>query len=338
MIDFINSFWTAIEISDLQNVVTTKIAMEDKTRNFYFVPADLKHPIDRRMRDDDVIATSTFFVDIDIKENLKEDEWQEEQTEQSIVEYWDWIVEFLKQSITFWRWSYIVFSGNWLQVHFIGDKVDTEWKKNQWKYWVKYFLEEWDTAVQKSFWVRFFRADKACCNLARLRRLPWTINQKNWRQTRVLYKNDWKFPLHEILPRWEEYYAKIVEKEQEVANKQREMLSKTLTFNENNIFERINSIPIELIVSEILPQAIFDWKKNFRFTGQKNLCWFYKTRNRIANGGSHYFQPYTKYWGEMSSYSVFDLVHIHILGNTQFDSESIKKTLYFFINNYGQQK
>lgn len=57
----------------------------------------------------------------------------------------------------------------------------------------------------------------------------------------------------------------MLEKEQEVALKQREILKSSLSFRENNIFERINAIPVELIVGEILPQAVYDGKKNFRF-------------------------------------------------------------------------
>lgn len=108
--------------------------MADKARNFYFIPADIREPITRRMRDDDVVATSTFFIDIDIKENLKEDEGQEEQTEEQVIEYADWIKSFLEQSQTFKQWRYIIFTGNGLQVHFIGSKINTDGKKNQWKY------------------------------------------------------------------------------------------------------------------------------------------------------------------------------------------------------------
>jgi hypothetical protein len=332
MQDFLNSFWTAIEISDLQNVVTLEIAMTDKTKNFYYVPWEAKS--DTRLKDDDIRSTTTFFLDIDIKENLKEDEWEQDQTEEWIIEYADWIKSFLETHFTQWR--YIIFTGNGLQVHFIGNKVNTAWKKNQWKFWVRSYQEQWDSETRQFFWVNTFRCDKACCNLARLRRLPWTINQKNWREAKIIYTNDATFPTEDILPRWEAYYKKVIEQEKEIASREKEELRKSLNFAENNIFERINSIPAELIVSEVLPQAVFDGKKNFRFAWQHNLCGFYKWQNRIINWWSHHFQPYTKYWWERNSYSVFDMVHLLILRNSEFDTESIKKTIYFIKQNYGQ--
>lgn len=336
MQEFLQAFQTDIEISDLQNVVTPEIAMTDKTRNFYYVPGDTKQ-VNERVRDDDIIATSTFFLDIDIKENLKLDAWIPDQTEEALLEHAEWIKSFLDQS-NFKKWRYIIFSGNWIQLHFIWQVIKTDGKKKQWKFWVRSYQEEWDYETRKFFWNSTFRCDKACCNLARLRRLPGTINQKNGREARILYSKNAIFPTEEILPRWEIYYKKVIDQEREIAMKEKQEIRNSLDFWENNIFERINLISIELIVNEIMPEAIFDGRKNWK-KAKGGLYGFYKTQgNRLANGGSDHFQPFIRYWGERYSYSVFDLVHIHILWNSEFDTDSIRKTLYFFKNNYGQQR
>lgn len=336
--NFLQSFWDTTVMS-LQTHVSTETALSDTKWNYYFVTGkkaerDYKW---QHVNDHDILSNTSFFIDIDLQMELKSILPDAIYTEEEFEEMGDWVRQFLEQSSTFKNWRYIVFSWNWLHVHFIWEEIDTTKKTHQWKYWVKYYQKIWNREVSKFFWKWIYQSDPACCNLSRLRRLPWTYNQKNGRQCRILFEKNAIFDISTILVLGEKEYKAILEEERKTAQKEREEMKKNMRIDEVNIFESINSLPVDLFVPYVVPQAIYDGKKNFRFAGQKNICWFFKTQhNRIANWWSHHFIPFMRNWREIQSYSVFDIIHVGILGNTDFTAKSITETiLYFKENIYG---
>jgi len=335
---FLQSFQPAT-VMNLKFHTTIDTALADNGTDYYFVPWKIatRDYSTWHVNDHDIINTNSFFIDLDLQNELRDLWYDLKYTVEDFEEMWDWVRQFLDQSKVFKNWRYIVFSWNWLHIHFIWESVDTTKKTHQWKFWIKYLHTLWNNETSRFFWKGIYKADNACCNLARLRRLPRTINQKNWRECRVLFENNGVFDTSHIIEKWEEEYKRIIEEERKTAQKEREDMKKNMRIDEVNIFETINSLPVELFVNYTVPQAVHDWKKNFRFAWQKNICWFFKTpHNRIANWWSHHFQPFTRNWREINSYSVFDIIHVWILGKTDFDAKSIADTiLYFKENIYG---
>lgn len=62
-----------------------------------------------------MVSTTTFFIDVDIKNNLIENGDMafmklEDIDEETHLEYAEWIKDFMDQSETFKNWSFIVFT------------------------------------------------------------------------------------------------------------------------------------------------------------------------------------------------------------------------------------
>ena len=259
------------------------IAYEDiqkykNTENIYFLSwwnLEKKEEIWYRFSDNDILTKNYFAIDIDLRNQYNWDI-----TNIEIVKEWLYFAEHLQEANDlFWEWSYIIFSWNWLHIYYIWDERFFE--KNIFKDWVKYIFDMWDDFI----WDEQLFSDKACCNLARILRLPWSINQKNGAIVRVLAEQNKTSQLFNNI----EKYAEIVQKKREKQQKQLEKKMKKNLWN-NEDYEKIQLLPAYEIAQLLIPEFPYDWKRNFK-NKKWWLCWYFyiKDKNVICNWWSRYF-------------------------------------------------
>lgn len=281
--------YTAIS-SNWIKVITKDEAYNNKTDNIYYldyVRADKDYSNWQRAKDDDIVYKDMFVIDIDLRSNCGY-----EITNEDIIQEWLNIIENLeKEDEYFWEWAEIVFTWNWLHIKYYWEP--TEFTKEEYSMWVNRIYKQWDNF----WWASEFISDKACKNLARILRLPWSINQKNWAEVKILAKRDKKSRLFGFI-KWLAKKELIEKQEQDEKRKQELEEQMKKYWNEwNDLYIKFNQIPAYQIAQLLIPEFPYDWKKNFKnkkwwFTG-----YFYnKDNNTIVNWGSRYFD-----WGDDGS-------------------------------------
>ncbi len=129
----------------------------------------------QRARDEDVRSINHFFIDLDIRAVWKKN--GDEIADAQIKETGDWLAEHLAQHPTFSDWRYIVFTGNGLHLYYFGDPVALT-STEHWREGMQAVLREFQEYTQ-------LEPDMGCCNAARLKRLPSSINHKGGARKRV---------------------------------------------------------------------------------------------------------------------------------------------------------
>lgn len=295
--------WTKTELTVMFNW-KIKTIKESQIKNYlnhaniYYLPwVDPELEDWKRASDNNVIKTNRFCIDIDMR-----NQFDEEITNLEIVKAWLDFAKYLKDANElFWEFSYIVFSWNWLHIYYHWDTIEID--KNIYKEWVKYILRMWDDFINDPW----FFSDHACCNLARILRLPWSYNMKNWAKVRILAKQKVKSRLFTDIEKYANISLEEQKKEEEKKKKELEKKMKLYAsrWEDNNLYEKINDIPAYQIAEMLLPEFPFDWKKNF-----KNKKWWFagyfyvKEMNWIANWWSRYFN----WWDENSVFSPFMII------------------------------
>ena len=285
----------------------------NKVDNMYFTYwLDLKT---NSRRKEDFVEKRGFFIDLDLRKNY-EIEYLEKISDEDIIEEWLSIWKNLKkENKLLWEFSFIVFSWNWLQIHYLWD-----WQyytPEEYSIWVKEIYKLWD-----EFWAdKIYVADPACCNISRVMRVPWTINQKNWSETKIIFED---YQISELANSISIFANKKIfwdEKEKELKEKE---MRKKFNKEDNNFYEEINKIPANIIAEYLLPQFKFN-KNGKNFDNLENwFCWYYynKNTNSICNGGSRYFN-----WGnEASCFNNFSIIKNHF-NLTNKDTFEFFKTL-----------
>lgn len=291
-----------------------KIKRYINSENIYFLSwwnLSKKKEIWHRFSDSDILIKNYFAIDIDLRNQYN---WNI--TNLEIEQEGLYIAEHLyKSNELFWEWSYIVFSWNWLHLYYIWD--ERQFDKNIYKDWVKYIFDMWDDFI----WDEQLYSDKACCNIARIFRLPWTINQKNWAKTKVLAEQNKTSQLFNNI----EKYAKIVQKKRDKQQKEIEKQMKKNIWKNNEDYEKIQQIPAFLIAQLLLPEFPYDWKRNFK-NKKWWFCWYFyvKDKNAICNWWSRYF---IFDWISDSCWWPFQLVRYHLWLTS-------KETFEYFKNNF----
>lgn len=292
--DFINTLsikWTNIEYISITNknvsVINEYTASVNKTENIYFlsgVNPSLVYKQGVRAKDADIIKKTYFCIDIDIRNNCKEEYW-EDISDDDIIKCWENLANDLKKEDEyFWEWRYIVYTWNWLHIYYLWD-VDS-FNQEEYKKWVSRIFRKWD----ENMWWQLFKSDHSCCNIARILRLPWSINQKNWQEVRIIAEQNIKSRLFNHI----KWFAK---KEEEELNKIKEQQRieleekmKSYSNDEKNIYDLILTIPAYQIAQLLLPEFPYDWKRNFK-NNQWWFTWYYysESKNIIINWWSRHF-------------------------------------------------
>ena len=172
-----NSKFQIIQMDTKKNFTNIKnINMEN---NIYFQYWLKKDSITRTW--EDILHKRGFFIDIDLRNNFLPDLC----TNKDIITEWENIWKYLHaEDEVLWEWSFIIFTGNWLQLHYLW-----KWQEfipEDYKLWVWIIYKMWD-----DFWDSYiYKCDPSCKDIARIARMPWTINQKNWAETFIIAQQE----------------------------------------------------------------------------------------------------------------------------------------------------
>lgn len=310
--DFLECFKslnTKLEFTKISNwiikVITEAEALENKKDNVYFlgwVKKDLVYSNWLRAKDSDIFEKNYFVLDLDIAKNFEEEHGLK-CTYEDIKQEWLNLIELLKtEDEYFSEFSFIIISGWWLHIYYLWDfKTFT---KEQYALWVSRIYKQWD----KIMWCKTFECDKACKNIARIMRLPESINQKNWNECKILY---WKYTNSRLfnLIKW---FAEKEQQEKEKVKQKRqtEIVNQLKHFNtdENHFYDKINLIPAYKIAELLVPYNFSSNWKNFN-NWKWWYCWYYyiAETNTICNGWSRFFN----WWDDNSCWNNFSLVKNH---------------------------
>lgn len=326
-IDFLKDLsWSQnVEINNLRNLLKFNDAFGKE--NIYFC-AWVEKKLTTRCKDSDIKKKKYFVVDIDARLDHYEKTGEvltEEQLDKEIA-------EILKKldSASLLDYSYAVNSWNWLHLYYVGE--EREFDRETYSNWVKFFYEQIDEVLKKTN----YRCDPATHNLARIMRLPWTINprkkeSKDWVKwdlgdytTNFVRYQPQKSLYFEML----EEFANAYKLEDEKAKKEKpevRRIAKDYT-SKNDIRSEINSIPAWELAEIVRGVRLIDnWEEIAVLReDKKNMgAYRYKPKNLIVNTGSSlintqkdYFTPYELVYYEMFNWDV-------------------AKTLEYFKNKYG---
>lgn len=253
-----------------------------------------------RCADADIIKKNYFAIDLDLRDKYPEISNEE------IKNFANVLKAQMSKSEDFKDWSYIVFSGNGIHIYFIGDTISGADLEN-YKSGVEYFYDRFDNEFGE-------KPDPACCNLARILRLPTTFNNKHGKhvEVEIIFKQKKHSKLLARIP--EEGAAR---KAKEDVYKQDFDHSRVV----GNIFDEINKISIFDLV-----EKHFGWRNNGRrfFEGDKKTdkgCFVPRGENFIVHAGTEHFEDAQK------GYSSFSFIK-------EVKKLSVKETLAWFKKEY----
>lgn len=256
-----------VEINNLDHVVSFSDAIWKDTRYFLAGVTDTK----KRNMDDDIKKKNYFYADIDIRSVYLKKHWKiltDEEQDEEIIKILD---RLSQRKIATMR--YVVYTGNGLHLYYVWDEIEID--KTTYAKWVAYFYDIIDFALA-DLW---YTCDQACKNIARISRLPWSINtryktQKNketkqdelvWNmwptECKILLENELDKTVFNGLKDYaQEWETAIVEKE----------IVKTYQKQDADIRAEINKIDILPIVCDCLwlkakntdkdTITLYDWK------------------------------------------------------------------------------
>lgn len=327
--------WTKIEVSDTQNVFDIDKSrpvmsiMEHDKCNVYFCWG-VKQELKWRCKDEDIVMKSYFWVDIDIREDIKKKTW-EVISDNQLFWYIDAIQERLDNS-DYGDYEYIVSSGNWVHIYYIWEP--NKFKPEVYSAWVKRIYRDIDVLI-KDLWLK---TDKTTSNISSLFRCPLTINYwrevKYWLDIWPCFIYDKKDSSGITFDSLENIGIQAIsEKEQEIEERKKmvELAAKKRKkdFEGNDVFEDIRRIPVhELFTRHTWIRLAWDWKNFISNKDNKYIgCFYSEEKNKLINTWTHHLQS------DETSYSTFDYVmkEMLLLSNSK---ESIKKTIEWFRDNY----
>jgi len=319
-LDYFSSNNSKLEFTSISNwnisVLEKNKARLNKSDNVYFlwwVNNNLSYSNWNRAKDDDIVEKNYFVIDVDLF-NIFEKYFWEKLSYEEIEKEWNNIITNLAiEDPLLWEFSFINISWCWLHIYYMWEF--TQFKKEEYKIWVQEIYSKWN-----KFWWDEYKCDGACCNIWRIIRLPWSINQKNWKECKILFWEYKKSRLFENIKKYSENKLKIIENER--IQKEKEFIKKSISHNEFCLYKKINEIPAFIIAEKILPQFKFS-KNQKNFDNQKNwYCAYYyvKNTNTICNGWSRHFL-FT--WDEHSCWNNFSIIK-------NFYSFTNKETFSYF--------
>lgn len=259
-----------VEINNLNHTVDFKDALWKDWMYFLWGVVDKT----KRNKDDDIKKKCYVFVDIDIRSIHKEKTGEILDDAQLNTEI-SKILECLKKHQFDW-WRYAVHSWNWLHLYYVGK--ETEIDKTTYSKGVQVFYSEINQALEELGYV----CDKVCHNIARISRLPWSINSRTkfWLEPieckilEVQKSNEnW---IIELLPSYAELFDDIQKQETEI-----EQYFKKYQKDSWDIRAKINNIDIAPIVCDHLGLTVKDW--NWDILTLRDKAW---------NIGAYIYKPY----------------------------------------------
>lgn len=250
-----------------------------KNNNLYFLAGiNAEDPKMKTFRASDIniLKKNYFYIDLDIRktnpdltdEQIKTDIWEK------------WAKPCLKAMGTpFSDWRYVVFTGNGLHIYYSGRAIDIPDKK-LWSAGLNAFLD----AIEKSFGEKF---DRACCNPARIARMPGSMNCKKqpFKLVEIIDFQDKIVNLSAVLADGE----KAILLEQANDKKRMEDIKKQYP-DRDEVYAEIDKIPVAKVLCMLTGWSLNSDNKNFSSPGKindrKGLFVGTDIGNVIINSGS----------------------------------------------------
>ena len=284
-----------------------------------------------RFSDSHITAKNYFYFDIDVRKTLATkfakknwlsnhkienipanlvDEYMEATSDDKIFDVYQKIKVLMDWSIIFSSYSYIVFSGNWLHIYFVGE--DMSYTPSVYSVAVKYLMGEFEALTAWTD-IEEFELDRACKNLSRLARMPGTMNlnsKKYWLEPKecyILYSQEAVFPLFT--------WFKSIYDEVEKTSKEEDQLylskyaTKQKRFEGDTLYEQIEQIDIAPIVMEHLGIQLQRDNKNFKSKTDGSNVWMFI--NRENNTLINMWTPYLNW--DLQAYNPFTFVKYEVL-------------------------
>lgn len=128
-----------------------------------------------RASDDDIVSKNYFALDFDIRTNINNllwrviDDWE-------LDSYYSLIAYVLEQHPLFSEFAYAINSGNWFHFYYIWDHIQCS--KEIWAEALNQYFKEVNELFRKEDdeLFQWIFCDTAIKNMARIMRIPWTIN------------------------------------------------------------------------------------------------------------------------------------------------------------------
>ena len=309
---FLQRFSWHLEFNTLDTVYSK---LEDissfEQKNVFFL-AGLKEPLNRRASDNDIGSKNYFVLDLDVRSNSEDDMSDDE------IKACADILEEILTDTPFSTWSYINYSGNGLHIYYLWKDIETT--AREYSDGVGYIYKEWEKVVNNSL----FLPDYSCRNIWRIMRLPWSVNQKNWKQVEILKEKQASSSLVSFIPAFAEKEEAIKDKEIEERRQRALQVRESVSSRwKSSIWDDIESIPAYQISEWLLPEFKYTWNRNF-LSGNKSwnkytAFYYSESRNCIINWGSRHYN----WWDSNSWWWPFDLVK-------RFKGWNDKETFEFF--------
>lgn len=278
-------------------LITKEEAETNKTDNIYYLD-NCPEWLNKRAKDEDIKEKDYFVLDLDLYNNIEAIHWEELSIE-DIKSYWEFFKDWLEENEYFREWSKIVFSGRGIHIYYYWKLQQFE--KEEYASWVERIYRQWDKYMESPK----YYCDHQCKNLARILRLPWSVNQKNGATVEVLYEQK----IESRLVNGIKWLAKkeLLEKEAEAEKNRIEAEARIKSYGDgwDNLYKKINAIKAYDIAQALVPDFPYDGKKNFK-NKKWGFTWYYyvEPTNTIANGGSRYFD----FWNANSCFNNFSLM------------------------------
>jgi len=268
---FFKLFWDSkIEYWTLFKTMSQWEALKLK-ENAYFV-AGVSNP-NKRSSNETIEKKNYFYIDFDIRKNIKEKE-DRICSDQELEKRLNVIIEKLQHNDFVSKWfndySTIVFTGNWYHFYYVWDFIDIDIKK--YSHGINKILKEFDKLIDDEI----LFTDIACKNIARLSRLPWTINYSRKTKYWLELKRVEILELDYINCKLVSLINKIGENEiKRIGEETTKAESDIYKKSNNDIFEEIVKIPLADIVCGDFGLEVSENGINFKWTDKSCYQWMH---------------------------------------------------------------
>lgn len=243
-----------------------------------------------RARDEDVLKKNHFYLDFDIRNHYQK-QHQETVTNAEIKDIADGIIQSLKGQAILCEWRYVVFTGNGIHIHYIGEPVDIG-SLDHWRAGMRSLMQQAEACTGMP-------PDYGCVNVGRIARLPGSLNHKNKTPVRVeiIAMQDHKVGLSIIESIGKGSVQAAKQDAKQFAAEVRVKVSR-----EKDVYSTIQNLPISNIVCRV--QGWESRDGHFYEPGKRKAkaCFVPKGENFIVHGGTDHFPPTQR------GYSPFEFV------------------------------
>ena len=326
-IDFLKDLaWTwKVEINNFHSVVHFKDVLW--TPDIYFCCGfDEATWTNKRCSDKDFTKKKYIPFDIDIRLTHYQATWEimsPEQMDKVIKE----ILDKVDNTTGFNSYSYAVNSWNGLHLYYVWDEIQID--RDTYSKWVEYLQWMLNEIIAP------YECDMAVKNIARIMRLPWTINHRHKEHWGKVLWDLWDYECEFVKYRpwtWSHMVSSLPELAEEQDRKVEEQKKiyeeARLSKKSQSDWEDINNIDVWELACRVWP-GVSIWPTKWDITTlretHKNMWAFIlRSVNMVINWWSSLIKR-----KDVRSFTPYKLVYY------EYANEDTKKTLEFFKTNYG---